>query len=72
VAVAGGGNDRQRAPTLGSHVDRTDSAQSPVEARAAKESATMSKADLLAEPGYSLKISIGPTDAWMAQRVKDW
>lgn len=62
-------NGRRR---WGSRVDRTDSVQNPVETRAAKEIATMSKAELLAEPSYSLKISIGPTDAWMAQRVKDW
>lgn len=47
---------------FGSRTDETDDRMAPVEERAAKEAQTFSQKDLLAEPSYSLELSIGPTD----------
>lgn len=52
----------------GSRADRTDDMHAPAEKRAAKEVGSMGRQDLLAEPVYSLKLSVGPTNEWLNQR----
>ena len=52
----------------GSRTDRTDDMNAPAEKRAAKEASSMGRQDLLAEPVYSLELSVGPSNEWMKQR----
>ena len=52
----------------GSRTDSTDRSSSPAEERAAAEALSMTRQELLSEPVYSLKLSVGPTNEWLKER----
>ena len=52
----------------GSRTDSTDRISTPAQERAAAEARSMTRQELLSEPVYALKLSVGPTDEWRKRR----